>query len=274
MKENQLSKILLAIIIIFAIILTIINLKILDFLFVISGYEIISNKIFVIFLIFTLSYSIALYLIPLLENILESIYIKTNEINDKSLEIKYYRELIEKYPIGALVKCYGKKVDYKDQLVCTLLRLISIKKTKLNNEKIEIIDKEGLSPSEFMFVKSCEEFSVYTKKNLKMQIEEDNTNDALQTDLFCKNSTNITNIEMGPLMLGFILWILNFFVIIASLFMYKEDMLIVLMISFISHFLVLLNLSLYRHKTLIYRTEKGKEIQYKLIRTKKFSKRL
>ncbi len=68
MKENQLSKILLAIIIIFAIILTIINLKILDFLFVISGYEIISNKIFVIFLIFTLSYSIALYLIPPLEN--------------------------------------------------------------------------------------------------------------------------------------------------------------------------------------------------------------
>ena len=49
-------------------------------------------------------------------------------------------------------------------MVCTLLRLISIKKVKLNNEKIEIIDDEGLSPSEFMFVKSCDEFSVYTKK--------------------------------------------------------------------------------------------------------------
>ncbi len=274
MNENKLAKLLFAIVIVCAVILTIINLKLLDILFIINGCERISNNIAIVFSIFVLSYSIVLYIIPFLENILEYIFIKTNETNTQHLEMKYYRELIEKYSIGTLVKCYGKKVDSKDQLVSTLLRLIMIKKIKLDHEKIEIIDEEGLSPSEFMFVKSCKECCVYTKRNLKKQIETDNTNDAIQTELFCKNGANTTNIEKDPLMLGIILWILNFFTIILSVLMYKTDMWIILVIPFISHFLVILSLSIYQHKIFIYKTEQGIEIQRKLMRIKKFSKRL
>ena len=272
LNENQISKILLIIVVIFTIILTIVNLKILDFLFIINGYEIISNKITTVFSIFALSYSVILYLMPLFENIIELIYIKTNETDENDIEIKYYRELVEKYSVGALVKCYGKKVNSKDQLVGTLLRLILNKKLEFNNQTIEIIDENDLSPSEFMFVKSCKDCSVYTKRKLKMQIEEDNNNDAIQTDLFCKSSIDTSNIELGPLMLGIFLWLLNFIAIILAPIIYKNNMGILLSISFISHFLIILSLFACKRRVLMYRTEKGKEIQHKLIGLKNFLK--
>ena len=177
--------------------------------------------------------------------------------------------MIEKYSIGALVKCYGKKVKYNDLLVAILLRLAINKKIEIQNGKINVLSEENLSPSEYMFIKACKGCRTYTKRNIRNLLEEDKINDALETDLFSKNMASSSRAEWYPLSFGLVLWILNFFAIILSPIIYKNNEFIV-MLCFISHFLVIFSLFFVTSRKIIYRTEKGKETQHKLYGLNRF----
>lgn len=264
MNEKQMLKMLLISVSIVTITITMIVLLMLN-IFSINSAENPYNKTDGVCLIFIFSYAITLYFIPKIDNIVEKIYLKLNEPKNKDIEIKYYRELIEKYSIGAIIKCYGKEIDYKDQLVATLLRLSLTNKIKIYNERIEVINEEGLSPSEKMFIKACKGVLVYSKSEIKSEIDKDNCNDALQTDLFNKNTINKSTTKYYTF--GLILWLINWFFDINQI-----GNGIILLIFIANFILIPFSLFAVRYKTIIYRTEKGKETQYKLIGLRNFLK--
>lgn len=272
MKNKQISKMLVIINIIIAGILTLTNLKLLCLLLGINEYIIILKEITIVFPIYMLSYSITLCIIPpIFERIFEYIYIKSNEMYDSEMKIKYYRELIEQYSIGALIKCYGKKVSYRDELVAILLKLLLNKKVEINGEKIKVIEEIGLSYSETMFIRACQGIKRYQNNTIKSLLKENNNKDALKTDLFSKDSINSYDIHGFNIKFSVTLWVVNFLTLILAPIIYEYNGLAII-IAFISHFLTAFSMIFLRNKLIMYRTQKGKEIQYKLIGLKNFLK--
>lgn len=269
MDDKQMSKRLFKIVIIATVCFTLISLVVLNLMAIKSGQENLMNKIPAMFTLFVFIYAIMLYIIPILVKRIEKEYIAVNEKYDTDMEIEYYRELVENYSIGALVKCYGEKVNYRDQLVATLLRLSLNEKIKMDEERIQVIEEEGLSPTEFLFVKSCKNCKIYTKNNVKSLLEKDNVEDALQTDLFSKNTVTHFGIKDKTLRFGVILGVLNFIALILT----KENSgNSITVLSFIAECLLVsgMILAALRERTVLYRTEKGKEIQQKLKGLKRF----
>ncbi len=268
MDEKQMSRRLFKSVITGAVCFTLITF-VLNLILIKNGQENLMNKIPAMFTLFVFVYAIMIYMIPILVKRIEREYIAVNEKYDTDVQIEYYRELVENYSIGALVMCYGEKVDYRDQLVATLLRLSLNEKIKIDEEGIQVIDEEGLSPTEFLFVKSCKNCKIYTKNNVKSLLEKDNVEDALQTELFSKNTVTHFGIEDKTLRFGVILGVINF---VALILTKANSGNFITVLSFIAECLLVFGMTLValRERTVLYRTEKGKEIQQKLKGLKRF----
>jgi hypothetical protein len=270
MNEKNVSKLMLLALILCTIFLTIFNIILLNIILKCFGLNGISGKWTMIYTIFTISYPIAYILVQPLDNIIIKMYVKSNEKYENDFNYEYFRDIIKGYSIGTLIKCYGEKVNYKDQLVATLLKLIINEKVQITNNEIEVIDQTGLNESEKWFIKACEGYKVYSKKNIKVQLDQDNTNDALQTDLFIKEKNELSIWKEKCTKFGFLLFIINFGTLFLGENFYKDAPYLVI-ISFISYFLILFTLIFgMKFNNVLVRTEKGKEIQYQLIGLKNF----
>lgn len=194
---------------------------------------------------------------------------KVNEDN-----IKYFREILKDYSISELIKCYGKKILIKDQLVATLLKLKLDNKIEFNNEKINVINEETNYHTEKMLIKQLKGVKVYNKKNLKTCVKEDLEKDCCNSELLNHEKTNDSSIWFKYIdKINLIIWLYNFisFIIISSV-LYEETGIIWIILKFISIFIILFFNGLIGGKKIFVTTEKGEEVQEKLIGLKNYLK--
>lgn len=94
-----------------------------------------TNTKFVIFVIITaieISYSAYLIAIRIGNT-------KRYDSHIKKIDYEYYREFITNYSVYTLCQCYGKKVDVRDQMVATMIKLIIEKKISIENDRIKLL---------------------------------------------------------------------------------------------------------------------------------------
>ena len=98
---------------------------------------------------------ISLFLISVVYVIVNYIISKINiykiENKNKTLDYEYYREILDETSSGVLSFVYNKRINYKDILISTLLKLEKEKIIKLdyNNSHIEILLNESNKLSEY-----------------------------------------------------------------------------------------------------------------------------
>ena len=98
---------------------------------------------------------ISVFLISVVYVIVNYIISKINiykiENKNKTLDYEYYREILDETSSGVLSFVYNKRIDYKDILISTLLKLEKEKIIKLdyNNSHIEILLNESNKLSEY-----------------------------------------------------------------------------------------------------------------------------
>lgn len=83
--------------------------------------------------------------------IISKINVYKIENKNKTLDYEYYREILDETSSGVLSFVYNKRIDYKDILISTLLKLEKEKIIKLdyNNSHIEILLNESNKLSEY-----------------------------------------------------------------------------------------------------------------------------
>ena len=91
--------------------------------------------------------------------------------NEKLKEIsQYYRDKLDNYSPGILMYCYMNKINFKDYLVSTLLNLEDKGYIKINDNKIEVLNKEdNMLSSDEKYIISC----ISSKKNGLRKIASD-----------------------------------------------------------------------------------------------------
>lgn len=224
--------------------------------------------LYCLYLSFLFGYSISYLFLNLVVSFFEKRYLKKYENNSENIDFEYYREIIKNYSVATICSCYGKKIKIKDQLVATLLSL------KLNdyieiNDEIKIKNEIAKYKSENMLIKALKGVRIFNKYDIKNQIDNDNYDDCMKSDLFIKDKLSSTG-KLKDSMFNFdiILWIINFFAIFLT------GNVLLTFIAFVLQFALLFILVIggKNSKTIFVRNDKGLDIQRKLYGLKNYLK--
>ena len=222
---------------------------------------------------FSLIFAIVGFFCGILSELVYKIYVYFSErdLDIDNFSFDYYREVIDNYSISNIILCYGK-VDYRDELVCLLLKLIIDKKILIVNNKIEIISEEGFNQSETMLIKMLKGFKVYGK-NIGKDVHDDNINDSLECDLFCNGKVqNGGNIYFEIICFVAFLVGLLLLLIIFSSYIYEDEFMVFILFGIAVLLVVSILYLSSKYKRIINRSEKGLEVRRKLFGLRNFLK--
>ena len=218
-------------------------------------------KLYLVYISFLIGYTISILFINPISNLFEKRYLKKYEKSLKDISFDYYRDIIKNYSVATICKCYGKKVRIEDQLVANLLSLKLNGYIEFDGENINIKNEFAKYKSEIILLKALKGLKIYTKENIKNQIDQDSKNDCLNSDLFINDKLSSTSkLKNSMYNFNIILWLFNF----ICLFFINYLPLVIIM--FVFHF-VLLFIIIFggkNDKTIFVRNDKGIELQRKL----------
>lgn len=271
MEDKQISRKVLIIELIITLILTVL-------IFIIGRYTIFidipdiylsyfkSYLLYWLYASFLIGYSLSFLFLNLVTNFFEKKYLKKYETKLENIEFDYYRDIIKNYSVATICSCYGKNIKIKDQLVATLLSL------KLNdyieiNDEVTIKNEFAKHKSEIMLIKALKGVRIYSKDEIENQIDEDNRDDCMKSDLFIKDKISSTaHLKNSMFNFDLVLWIINF---VSILFIRYLPLMI---IAFVFHFILLIILIRggSNSRTIFVRNQKGIELQKKLCGLKRY----
>jgi hypothetical protein len=220
-----------------------------------------------IFIGILIGYTLTYLLSKPIKKILTKYYLSKNENIDNDISFEYYRDIIKNYSIATICTCYGRKINISDQLVATLLKLKLNKNIELLDNEIKICNMNTNFQSELMLLRALNGTKVYSKNNIKNQIDEDNLNDCLNSDLFLKDKSGNTFSLMNKFIdIGAILFA------IATISLWFIDFLFIIIHIIFMVILFLLIITDSTNKSIFARSEKGIEVQKKLFGLKNYLK--
>lgn len=263
MTDKQLSRILFIFVLIFSVVITIL-------LYNLILFKAINNKA-LIFSIFVLSFYISVLISKIFINFLAHLYVRSNEQFNDAINYDYFRDIVNKYPIEVICKCYGK-VKYEDQLMAVLLKLVINQNIIINDGKITVINDKNLTKLEsFLLGIICHKYK-YTKKIIKLKINEMVGKEVSSSGLFYDEKTTSTyKIGEKLYMSSLILWFINFGTLIFCKFFYQNSS-GAFIVSFVTNFLIFIIMIIFpsNNDLVLVRNEKGRELQNKLFALKRY----